>query len=49
MRIGQGSPGNALTLAYLPLGVFVAALLLFLLSLAAPRRKAGPGRESDAI
>ena len=34
MRIGQGSPGNALTLAYLPLGVFTAALLSSLFSVA---------------
>ena len=33
-RLGQGSPDHALTLAYLPLGVFIAALLASLFSLA---------------
>lgn len=34
MRIGQGSPGDALTLAYMPLGVFIAILLSGLYSFA---------------
>jgi len=34
MRIGQGSPDDALTLAYLPLGVFIAILLAGLFSFA---------------
>jgi hypothetical protein len=34
MRIGQGSPDDALTLAYMPLGVFIAILLAGLYSFA---------------
>ncbi|MFT5181664.1 MAG: hypothetical protein ACI8S3_001549, partial [Alphaproteobacteria bacterium] len=34
MRIGQGSPDDALTVAYLPLGVFIAISLASLFSLA---------------
>jgi hypothetical protein len=34
MKIGHGSPDNALTLAYMPLGVFIAALLAGLFSFA---------------
>lgn len=34
VRVGQGSPDHALTLAYLPLGVFIAVVLASLFSLA---------------
>ena len=34
VRVGQGSPGDALTLAYLPLGVLIAILLASLFSFA---------------
>lgn len=34
MKIGHGSPGDALTLAYMPLGVFIAILLASLYSFA---------------
>ena len=34
VRVGQGSPDHALTFAYLPLGVFIAALLSGLFSFA---------------